>query len=447
MTTQVIPSDQWERFFSRLSREYAGRMVTVEMVPESQGPQLVAFDQPFRGMVAADEGGRTVITIRLGEEENDLTIETPLRIHTSIYESGGGQVVEVEAAGTPLTRLYLSHSRERSSGRGEIYGGQSERSVGQEAAPGAAYSGQPDRHDYGIDSAAGWPEGGTESYAQTDATHELGEWEVSGAGGGQSLGTGAPSDFGGAAIAGAGITGADTGAGADAGDLDLPRDYVDESTRAAGIAGERNTGGGYGPPAGDQPPQAGDADRNRGANRAGANFDAGAGAADAEDTSVPLGIGLGGVRGVGGGSLGDRDLSERGRSELDALQDITDVADTRVGPGSDVGFTGAVAISGNDRASPVGNSLGPDVDVADLGEGRGVIDTTRDPIGGTGDEDNGMDESDDMVAGEVGAQAERDLTDLLGKRAHNRPDPDDARLQQALTDLIEEDDDEEDDSR
>jgi hypothetical protein len=36
---------------------------------------------------------------------------------------GGGQVVEIEVAGTPLTRLYLSYSTEQSTGRGEIYGG------------------------------------------------------------------------------------------------------------------------------------------------------------------------------------------------------------------------------------------------------------------------------------------------------------------------------------
>ena len=88
-----------------------------------------------------------------------------------------------------------------------------------------------------------------------------------------------------------------------------------------------------------------------------------------------------------------------------------------------------------------------DVDVADLGRGAGLIDTTRDPIGGTGDEDNGMDATDGMVQGEVGAQAERDLTELLGEHIHNRRDPADTRLQQGLTELIEEDDDEEDEAR
>ena len=368
MPRQVIPHDQWEHFFGHISHEYAGRMATLEMVPESEGPQLVAFDQPLEGISTADRAGRTTIAIRLGEEPAELTIETPLRVHTWPFERGGGQVVEIEAAGTPLTRLYLSHSAEQSTGRGEIFGGQAERSVGQERAPGAG-------------------------------------------------------------ITGAGEAGGDLG--------DPPRDYLDASSRAAGIVGEANTGGGYGPAAGR------DTQRQAASNLAGAGFDAGAGRGEAEQAGVRLGIGLGGVRGMGGGSLGDRDLSGQPAGERDVLEEIADAGET-VGPGSDVGASGAVSISGGDRTTGTGFSFGGDVDVADLGPGAGVIDTTRDPIGGIGGEDNGMDATDDMVEGEVGAQAERDLSKLLGRHAHGRFDPEDAQLQQRLSELIEEDDEEED---
>ena len=239
MPRQVIPHDQWAHFFGHISHEYAGRMATIEMVPESEGPRLVAFDQPLDRVSAADEAGRTTIAIRLGQEPSELTIETPLRVHTWPFERGGGQVVEIEAAGTPLTRLYLSHSAEQSTGRGEIFGGagQRERSVG------------------------------------------------------------------------------------------------------SGIARANEAGG--------------------------------------------------------------------------------------------------------DRTTAIGFGVGGDVDVADLGASKGVIDTTRDPIGEDDGEDDGMDATDDMVEGEVGAQAERDLTELLGQHSHGRFDPDDARLQQRLDELIEEEEDEE----
>jgi hypothetical protein len=52
------------------------------------------------------------------------TIDTPLRIYTEPYSSGAGRAVQIESASAPSTRLYLSHSAEQSTGRGEIYGGQ-----------------------------------------------------------------------------------------------------------------------------------------------------------------------------------------------------------------------------------------------------------------------------------------------------------------------------------
>jgi hypothetical protein len=176
-----------------------------------------------------------------------------------------------------------------------------------------------------------------------------------------------------------------------------------------------------------------------------AGYSVGGGRGEVDAARTPLGIGLGGVHQVGGGSLGDRDLSGRDGSELGGLEDIVGDDDTTVGPGSDVGATGAVSVSGRDRTTSTGFGYGGDVDIADLGSDRGIIDTTRDPIGGTGDEDNGLGASDDMVEGEVGAQAEGDLTELLGEHNHARFDADDARLQQGLTELIEEDDDEEED--
>jgi hypothetical protein len=224
-------------------------------------------------------------------------------------------------------------------------------------------------------------------------------------------------------------------------------DNPDASTPAAGIASEASSGG-YGPSAGGEPGATFESrDRSRAQDRGGTatRFDTGAGRGAAEDAGVRLGIGLGGVSEIRGGSTGDRDLSGRHGSELDALEDIVESDDTTVGPGSDVGAIGVVSVSGKDRSTSTGFGHGGDVDVADLGRGAGVIDTTRDPIGGTGDEDNGMDATDGMVQGEVGAQAERDLTKLLGEHIHNRRDPADMRLQQGLTELIEEDDDEEED--
>jgi hypothetical protein len=317
MAKQIVPANQWQPFFQHLSAEYAQKLATLEMVPETEGPQLVTFDQPFGGITTEDVGGRTTLTIHLGEE-SDLTLETPLRVYSTPFAGGGGQIIEIEVASMPLTRLYLAQSAEQSTGRGEIYGGAAERSVGQEAAPGRAYgdgqpSGQAPDHAGFVSEAERTP-------------------------------------------------------------ADPPRSYINEASRAAGIVGEANTGGGYGPPADRDP--AGQRDSGDAASQS-----------DTTDTAhiqgARLGIGLGGVQTVGGGSLGDRDLSGRTPAERIDLDPAIDMQ-------------GA--------------------DVVDLGRGAGVIDTTRDPIGGTGDEDNGMDVGPNMVEGEVGAQAERDLTELFGKR-------------------------------
>lgn len=363
MTKQIIPNDQWQSFFGQLSDEYAQKLATLEMVPELEGPQLVTFDEPFGGITCGEAQGRTTLTIHLGEQ-SDLTLETPLRVHTEPFARGGGQIVEIEVAGMPLTRLYLAHSDEQSTGRGEIYGGAAERAVGQEAAPGRAYRDGPSASEgsgAGSAARAGQPSRGGAQMAAGDPR----------------MGSGALSDFEGAGALGAGITPeparGEFTSEADRPPADPPRSYLDEASRAAGIIGEANTGGGYGPPA----------DRAPGGQRqAGGPSDPG----DARVAGPRRGIGLGGVEGVGGGSLGDQDLSGRTAGE---------------------------------RADLNAGELG-DADVVDLGRGAGVLDSTRDPIGGTGDEDNGMDEGPDMVEGEVGAQAERDPSMLPNKRASDQ---------------------------
>ncbi len=144
--------------------------------------------------------------------------------------------VEIEVAGTPLTRLYLSHSTEQSTGRGEIYGG------------GAGHMREADR---------------------------------------------VPAD--------------------------PPRDYIDQSTRAAGIIGEANTGGGYGPPT-DRQPAASARSQDQGPASDQSN------AMDGEQIAgVRLGIGLGSIRDIGGVSLGDRDLSGRTEDEWADLEEIFDI--------------------------------------------------------------------------------------------------------------------------
>ena len=125
MAKQIIPREQWERFFAEVSREYEGKSATLEVLAENVGPQLVAYDQTF-GEIGVDEhGAECLITILLGETFTH-TVDAPLRVYVEPYASGAGQMIQIESASAPPTRLYLSHSAEQSTGRGEIYGSRAE---------------------------------------------------------------------------------------------------------------------------------------------------------------------------------------------------------------------------------------------------------------------------------------------------------------------------------
>jgi hypothetical protein len=139
---------------------------------------------------------------------------------------------------------------------------------------------------------------------------------------------------------------------------------------------------------------------------------------------------MGGVAEIRGGSMGDRDLS--GRGAYDITNDVYDGpsaalggdAGSHAGSGSETAESGQASLTTIDGSSAPGQShLHPDV--IDGGQGQGLIDRGIDPIEG----DKivpGTDPDDGMVEGEVGPQAERDLTELFGKkpkRAH-KPDED-----------------------
>jgi len=110
-----------------------------------------------------------------------------------------------------------------------------------------------------------------------------------------------------------------------------------------------------------------------------------------------------------GGSVGDVDLS--GRTTYDISADVRGDNPTSVDD----------ATGGPNTEGPLDDAA--ENDVIDLGRGRGVIDTTVDPTSG-GPLVPGDDADDGYVEGEVGAQAERDLDDMMGRRPQRPLPPD-----------------------
>jgi len=175
-------------------------------VAPNEGPQLVAFDQPFGEVSVDTQDGGPVISITLGDSSN-IIIQAPIRVRTELFAEGPGQIVQIESAADPIMRLYLSHNPEQTTGRGEIFGDQGQvpfqRQIGGTAdfaAPG------PGRALQGGDQAEDADEPATRSpdtaagLTAADSGMGTDRGQISGAGGGQSFGNGAISDFGGAGV-------------------------------------------------------------------------------------------------------------------------------------------------------------------------------------------------------------------------------------------------------
>lgn len=131
---------------------------------------------------------------------------------------------------------------------------------------------------------------------------------------------------------------------------------------------------------------------------------------------------MGGVSSVGGGSLGDQDLSGRQSYDITAdvygggaeeLLDQTGTGGGHTGPSSETAGTGTASYTTRDgsNSAQMGHHKPK---IIDGGGDQGVIDPTIDPIEGT-QLDPANDDTDPYVEGEVGAQAERDIDDLAGE--------------------------------
>ena len=206
MPEQMIMHDQWAGFFTQLSQEYQGKLVTIESVARNEGPQLLAFDQPFGEVSVDTQDGGPVISITLGDSSN-IIIQAPICVRTEPFAEGPGQIVQIESAADPIMRLYLSHNPEQTTGRGEIFGDQGQapfqRQIGGTAdfaapGPGRAFQGG-DQAEGGNEAATRAPDTAT-GLTAADAGMANDRGHISGAGGGQSFGTGAISDFGGAGV-------------------------------------------------------------------------------------------------------------------------------------------------------------------------------------------------------------------------------------------------------
>jgi hypothetical protein len=108
--SRIVPRERWAEFFEELSRTFHHRSTTIELVAQVQRPEVVASDQPLEAVTAGGKG-QEAITIQLGERFNH-TIDAPSQVRVQPYAAGPGQIVEIEGASAPVTRLYLAGPEE-----------------------------------------------------------------------------------------------------------------------------------------------------------------------------------------------------------------------------------------------------------------------------------------------------------------------------------------------
>jgi hypothetical protein len=111
-----VEREEWQQFFSELSRTHKGWLVIIEVLRDDLGAQTEVRALPFQGITAESAGGAEYrLELLAGFKPADhisQSIERPLRVWMSTLDQPGGEVVEVECAGQQKILIrFLTASR------------------------------------------------------------------------------------------------------------------------------------------------------------------------------------------------------------------------------------------------------------------------------------------------------------------------------------------------
>jgi hypothetical protein len=112
MQSHMIPEDEWVEFFDQFSKSHAGWPVTIEVLSEDAGPQLLAGDLPLQGISFDTRGTRaSALHVSAGDRIDanvEHVIDMPLRIHILGDDPESHNIdVQIEPADGPLTLLHI----------------------------------------------------------------------------------------------------------------------------------------------------------------------------------------------------------------------------------------------------------------------------------------------------------------------------------------------------
>lgn len=102
MSTQEIPSTEWNTFLDSFSRQHEGWLATLEVLGPDIGAQQEARDLPLEGITSTstDDESRA-IAISLGKTSEDHVthaIAKPIRVWLEQTSEGAAVALEIESA-------------------------------------------------------------------------------------------------------------------------------------------------------------------------------------------------------------------------------------------------------------------------------------------------------------------------------------------------------------
>jgi hypothetical protein len=107
MQTREIPRDQWREFLDQFSREHEGWQVTVEVLADRNGDQIITQEKPLLGIsYSGEQGTNANISVIAGEQAADNVnhmVSSPSRLWVAQSDLGEPQGLQIESETDPTT--------------------------------------------------------------------------------------------------------------------------------------------------------------------------------------------------------------------------------------------------------------------------------------------------------------------------------------------------------
>jgi hypothetical protein len=140
--TRELGRDEWPLYFDRLSRQYAGMPVTVELTSEYTGVRTMACHVPLLGITVEQDGrDEEVIQVLIGDSPDTMMTHTVIAPeHVLVVQPVDGADREVEIRCANGSRLLVTFERPGASAARHV---PPHRAVPRGPAPGGASDGGP----------------------------------------------------------------------------------------------------------------------------------------------------------------------------------------------------------------------------------------------------------------------------------------------------------------